>query len=84
MDAVISALGPGFKSPPGTVIAKGIEKIIDGMKKHGVKRLVQISAASTPDHNDGAGKMKIFKFVSSLLARNYYNDVTSTALGTLG
>jgi putative NADH-flavin reductase len=79
VDAVISALGPGFRSPPGTVIAKGVENIIDGMKQHGVKRLVQVSTASTPDYNDGAGKMKVIKFVSSLLAKNYYNDVTATA-----
>jgi putative NADH-flavin reductase len=77
VDAVISALGPGFRSPPGTVIAKGLENITDGMKKHGLKRLVQVSTASTPDHNDGAGKMKVFKFVSSLLAKNSYNDVTA-------
>jgi putative NADH-flavin reductase len=79
VDAVISALGPGFKSPPGTVIANGVKNIIVGMKKHGVKRLVQVSTASTPDHNDGAGKMRIIKFVSSLLAKNYYNDVTAAA-----
>ena len=79
VDAVISALGPGFKSPPGTVIAKGVENIIDGMKKHGVKRLVHASTASTPDQNDGAGKMRLVNFVSSLLARNYYNDVAATA-----
>jgi putative NADH-flavin reductase len=77
--AVVSALGPGFKSPPGTVIAKGVENIIDGMKKNGVKRLVQISTASTPDHNDGAGKLKVVNLVASLLAKNFYNDVTAAA-----
>lgn len=79
VDAVISALGPGFRSPPGTVIAKGLENIIRGMKKNGVKRLVQISTVSTPDQNDGAGKMKVVVFVSSLIARNYFNDVLATA-----
>src|ERR1700733_2099876 len=74
-----SALGPGFKSPPETVIAKGVENIIDGMKKNGVKRLVQISTASTPDHNDGAGKLKVVNLVASLLAKNFYNDVTAAA-----
>ena len=69
VDAVISALGPGFKSPPGTVIANGIKNIIVGMKKHGVKRLLQVSTASTPDHNDGAGKMKVIKFVASFSPR---------------
>ena len=39
------------------------------MKKNGVKRLVQVSTASTPDENDGAGKMKAIVFVSGLLAR---------------
>jgi len=79
VDAVISALGPGYKSPPGTVIAKGIENIIAGMKQTGVKRLVQVSTASAPDENDGLGKMKVIIFLFSLLARNSYNDVRAMA-----
>jgi putative NADH-flavin reductase len=65
-DVVISALGPGFKSPPETVIAKGLENIIYGMKKTGVSRLVQVSTASTPDQNDGAGKMKPSSFTTTM------------------
>ena len=78
MDAVISALGPVSKSPRGTVIAKGVQNIICGMRKNGVKRLIQVSTASTPDQNDGVGKMTAINFVSSLVARNYYDDVIAT------
>jgi putative NADH-flavin reductase len=79
VDAVISALGPGYRSPPGTVIARGIENIIAGMEQAEVKRFVQVSTASAPDANDGAGKMKAIIFVFSLLARNSYNDVRAAA-----
>ena len=84
VDAVISALGPGYKSPPGTVITKGIENIIAGMKQAGVKRLVQVSTASAPDENDGFGKMKVIIFLFSLLARNSYNDVRAAAKAIRG
>ena len=75
-DAVISALGPGFKSPPGNVIARGTENIIKGMKLGGVKRLIQISTIAISDER---GKMNLINFVYSLVAKNTYEDVRETA-----
>ncbi len=75
-DAVISALGPGFKSPAGNVIARGTETIIAGMKLGGVKRFIQVSTVSISDER---GKMNLINFVYSLVAKNTYDDVRETA-----
>lgn len=75
-DAVISALGPGFKSPAGNVIARGTENIIAGMKLRGVKRLIQVSTVAITDER---GKINLINFVYSLVAKNTYDDVRETA-----
>lgn len=75
-DAVISALGPGFKSPAGNVIARGTENIIAGMKLEGVKRLIQVSTVAISDEG---GMMNLINFVYSVAAKNTYDDVQETA-----
>jgi putative NADH-flavin reductase len=74
-DAVISALGPGFKSPAGNVIARSVENIIAGMKLRGVKRLIQVTTVSVSDERG----MSLINFLYSLLAKNTYDDVRETA-----
>lgn len=51
-DAVVSALGSG-RSRSNPVCAEGIRNIVAGMKTHGVRRLVALSAYGTGDSRHG-------------------------------
>jgi putative NADH-flavin reductase len=53
-DAVISVMGPSGKSE-GTPITQGMRHIIAAMNKHGVRRLIVLSTASSKDPNDKPG-----------------------------
>lgn len=50
-DAVISVLGPGFRTRR-LVIARGVENVVQGMKEHGVRRLIVLATPSLPDPRD--------------------------------
>ncbi|CAK8688178.1 unnamed protein product [Clavelina lepadiformis] len=44
-DAVISCLGKGFNICPTTLISEGVKNIVQGMREHGVKRIVLVGVA---------------------------------------
>ena len=75
-DAVISALGPAFKSPAGNVIARCTENIVAGTNLAGVKRFIQVATISISDER---GKTNLINFLYSLIAKNAYDDVRETA-----
>lgn len=50
-DAVLSALGHVRASPPN-LLAKSASNLVDGMKRHGVKRLVVLSNVAVRDPSD--------------------------------
>ena len=54
VDAVISFMGPSGKSR-GTPITQGMKYMIAAMNKHGVRRLIALSTASSKDPNDKLG-----------------------------
>jgi putative NADH-flavin reductase len=53
MDAVLSALGP--KGKPLVIVADSTGKIVDAMKKEGVKRLVVVSVGGILQSKDQPG-----------------------------
>jgi putative NADH-flavin reductase len=50
--AVLSALGPSFGNPAGTLIAHGYAAVLDAMRRAGVKRLIALGTTSIKDEND--------------------------------
>jgi putative NADH-flavin reductase len=65
MDAVLSALGP--KGKPLAIVANSTGKIVDAMKKEGVKRLVVVSVGGILQSKDQPGGFN--KFLSGLIKR---------------
>ena len=83
VDAVLSALGPlvkwyGTNHPSGNPIATFYGHLIDLMNKHGVKRFLFLSTASSKDPND-KHSLKFASLVEGvkLFAKNAYTDIVA-------
>ena len=75
VDAVISVMGPSGKSE-GTPITQGMRHIIAAMNKHGVRRLIALSTASSKDPNDKLGiKIKTMIAVIKTTSPDAYADI---------
>lgn len=79
-DAVISALGPNsFKSKETRPVMNGVKIIISAMERNGVKRLIQVSTASSRDPQDGFDlKVRLFVALIKLMVFRAYDDIRST------
>jgi nucleoside-diphosphate-sugar epimerase len=78
-DAIISVLGPTSNKPTYT-ISRGIEHVLDAMKEHGVKRLVQSVGAGVRFSQDEPGLLdRIIGFLLILFSRYVYEDMVRTA-----
>lgn len=78
-DAVISVLGPrgGSKDKP---ITRGMQNIIEAMKKHGVRRLIVSSTLSAKDPNDLPDfKAKALVNLVKLTMHAAYEEIVSVA-----
>lgn len=77
-DAVLSALGP-TQNKPDYVVSRGMDNILNAMKKHGVRRLVISAGAGVPDPNDAPQLMNhIISFLLHLVSRHVVEDMTRT------
>lgn len=77
VDAVISVMGPSGKSR-GTPITQGMKYMIAAMNKHGVRRLIALSAASSKDPNDEPGiKIKTMITFVKTTSPDAYADIVS-------
>ncbi|KAH8117124.1 NAD-binding protein [Phellopilus nigrolimitatus] len=76
--AVVSALGPSARHPPGTPLAKGYAVVIAQMKEVGVPRLIALGTGSITDEHDKSDKV-FWLLVGgvSLLAHNAYKDIVA-------
>ena len=75
VDAVISVMGPSGKSE-GSPITQGMRHIIAAMNKHGVRRLIALSTASSKDPNDKLGiKIKTMIAVIKTTSPDAYADI---------
>ena len=64
-DAVLSTLGP--KGKPAVMAARSTRNIVDGMEKHGVKRLVLVSVAGISVPQDKRGVNLVSALIRFLL-----------------
>ena len=64
-DAVLSTLGP--KGKPAVMAARSTRNIVDGMEKHGVKRLVLVSVAGISVPQDKRGVNLVSALIRLLL-----------------
>jgi putative NADH-flavin reductase len=77
VDAVISVMGPSGKSE-GTPITQGMRYIIAAMQKHGIRRLIALSTASSKDPNDKLGiKIRTMIAVVKTTSPDAYADIVS-------
>ncbi|MGZ5502600.1 MAG: NAD(P)-dependent oxidoreductase [Halobacteriota archaeon] len=77
VDAVISVMGPSGKSR-GTPITQGMKYMIAAMNKHGVRRLIALSIASSKDPNDKPGtKIKTMITFVKTTSPDSYADIVS-------
>lgn len=77
VDAVISVMGPSGKSQ-GTPITQGMKHIVTAMQKHGVRRLIALSTASSSDPNDKPGiKLKTMIRLVKTMTPDAYADIVS-------
>ena len=75
VDAVISVMGLSGKSE-GTPITQGMRHIIAAMNKHGVRRLIALSTASSKDPNDKPGiKLKAMIALVKTATPDAYADI---------
>jgi len=75
VDAVISVMGPSGKSE-GNPITQGMRYIITAMNKHGVRRLIALSTASSKDPNDKPGiKIKTMITFVKTTSLGAYTDI---------
>lgn len=72
------ALGPGAKHPSGTPLAFAYARIMDAMKKHGVKRLIALGTGSITDPKDKFN-LQYWALVQAIstFARNAYKDIVA-------
>lgn len=78
-DAVLSTLGVPFGREPITIYSRGMENIIQAMKRSGVRRVVCVtSSAAGTNHDTGAGFVfdKILQpIVMSTIGKTTYDDM---------
>lgn len=78
-DAVISVLGPRGSSK-GKPITRGIQNILDAMKKYGVRRFILSLPMSASDPNDSFDfKFKFLVTLIKLAKRAAYKDIINIA-----
>jgi uncharacterized protein YbjT (DUF2867 family) len=78
-DGVISLLGQGAPVK-GTPIARGTANILEGMKDHGVRRIVAVATASAADPADRPSLgSRFFIWIAKTFLRPAYDDVLATA-----
>lgn len=70
-DAVLMVLGH-TKSSPKNVLTQATENVLDAMKKHGVRRLVNLTGAGVADPQD---QPKLFNRVMSVLLKVAARDL---------
>lgn len=71
-DAVLSALGTRGKAPRNT-ITRGLQNIADAMERHGVRRVILLSALGTAESKAQAGLI-FGKIVLSLFLKAEYEE----------
>ena len=77
-DAVISVLGP-TKNAPVFEVSQGTGYILDGMRQHGVRRLVLSAGAGVGDPNDEPKLFnKLISILLKLVSRYVYEDMMKT------
>lgn len=77
-DAVISLLGPRGRSPDQP-IAEGTIRIVESMKRHGVRRLVATATLSARDSRDrGSARFALMGFVSRVISGGAHDLVIET------
>ncbi len=78
-EAVISLLGPTTNRPVFAV-SRGMQNILEAMRKHGVQRLVVTAGAGVGDPEDRpALPNRAINLLIRLAARNAYEDMRKTA-----
>jgi len=73
-EGVISAVGPSKGTPPGTLISGALRHILEGMRRHGVRRLVLTSGLMVGEAR-GAGivqrlALRVFRRMNAALYRD--------------
>ena len=82
VDAVVSFLGPTAFWPAGNPLEKVMIKIMETMRKEGVKRFIPMGTPSITDSLDrNSYKMRTIVYTIYLLANTAYNDIV--AIGDL-
>jgi putative NADH-flavin reductase len=78
-DAVISVLGPTGASK-GLPISKGMQNILQAMKKYGLKRIIATATPSAADPLDSFDlKFKLAVLMIKLFIPSAYQDIVKTA-----
>lgn len=79
-DAVISVLGPRGSSA-GLPISRGTQRIVDAMKRQGIRRLIAVATTSAPDPADRFSlSFVLAKRIIGLVARDAFDDLRATAV----
>jgi putative NADH-flavin reductase len=77
--AVLSTLGVPFSREPITVYSTGVENIMAGMKRHGMRRLVVVSSSATYPHYHADGGFLLNRvmqpIVTATIGRTTYADM---------
>jgi putative NADH-flavin reductase len=82
VDVVVSFLGPGFNWPSGNPLEKVMIKIMETMRKEGVKRFITMGTPTIVDPQDkNSYKYKIMVYSLKMFQHNVYNDMI--AIGNL-
>ena len=78
VSAVLSALGPSFRNPPGTPIANGYRAVLAAMRRAGVRRLIALGTPSIPDDNDKSSIVYAAMVAAVAFgARSAYKDIVA-------
>lgn len=76
--AVVSALGPAARQPPGAPLAQAYTLLLSLMREHGISRIIAASTASVVDARDKLSfPYWLMVTVVAILARNAYKDVVA-------
>jgi putative NADH-flavin reductase len=77
-DVILSALGPSHNRPTYD-ISRGMQAILDSMKKNGVRRLIISAGAGVGDPGDSPKLFnKLINVLLKVTARNVYEDMLKT------
>jgi len=78
VSAVLSALGPSFRNPPGTPIANGYRAVLAAMRRAGVRRLIALGNAKHPGRHDKSSIVYAAMVAAVAFgARSAYKDIVA-------